>query len=31
MEMWHSVTWFSGHGGGDFMVGPDDLSGLFQP
>jgi len=27
----HRGTWFSVHGGDGLMVGPDDLSGLFQP
>ena len=30
--MWHLGTWFSGGlGSVRFMVGPDDLKGLFQP
>ena len=30
MQMWHRVTWLSGHGGYGSMVGLDDFSGLFQ-
>jgi len=29
--MWHLGTWFSRHGGVGWMVGLDDLRGLFQP
>lgn len=28
--MWHVRMGFSGHGGGELMVGLDDLCGLFQ-
>jgi len=31
MYMWHFRTWFSRHGGVGWMVGLDDLRGLFQP
>jgi len=29
--MWHSGTWFSRRGGVGWMVGLDDLKGLFHP
>jgi len=29
--IWHSRTWFSWYGGDGFIVGLDDLRGLFQP
>ena len=31
MWTWHFGTWFSRHGGVGWMVGLDDLKGLFQP
>jgi len=31
VSMWHFRIWFSRHGGIGWMVGLDDLRGLFQP
>jgi len=31
VQMWHFGIWFSRHGGVGWMVGLDDLRGLFQP
>jgi len=31
LKMWHFRTWFSRHGGVGWMIGLDDLGGIFQP